>query len=100
MLCAHIDLNHQHSFIKLHLGAAPEPVDTEALRVELAELQQKCNLLMEENSELRNKVGCRYMMSKCVFNQSCKCLLKHLTPAFYHFQLMQYETSPDNAAAD
>uniref|UniRef100_A0A3B4BMQ2 Uncharacterized protein n=1 Tax=Periophthalmus magnuspinnatus TaxID=409849 RepID=A0A3B4BMQ2_9GOBI len=44
-------------FIKLHLGAAgPEPADTEALRMELSDLQQKCNMLMEENKELRNRL--------------------------------------------
>ncbi|KAF7652002.1 hypothetical protein LDENG_00102760 [Lucifuga dentata] len=44
-------------FIKLHLGAAAaEPADAEALRMELADLQQKCNLLMEENKELKNRL--------------------------------------------
>ncbi|KAK1880763.1 c-Myc-binding protein [Dissostichus eleginoides] len=52
-----IDLNQLHSFIKLHLGAAsPEPADVETLRMELADLQQKCNLLMGENKELRNRL--------------------------------------------
>ncbi|KAG7499811.1 hypothetical protein JOB18_000297 [Solea senegalensis] len=49
--------NNALDFIKLHLGAAgPEPADSETLRSELADLQQKCNLLMEENKELRNKL--------------------------------------------
>ncbi|XP_068603777.1 C-Myc-binding protein [Brachionichthys hirsutus] len=49
--------NNALDFIKLHLGAAgPEPADTEALRMELDDLQQKFNLLMEENKELRNKL--------------------------------------------
>ncbi|CAL9691716.1 unnamed protein product [Knipowitschia caucasica] len=49
--------NNALDFIKLHLGAAgPEPADTEALRMELSDLQQKFNLLMEENKELRNKL--------------------------------------------
>uniref|UniRef100_A0A8C4FCV4 c-Myc-binding protein n=1 Tax=Dicentrarchus labrax TaxID=13489 RepID=A0A8C4FCV4_DICLA len=49
--------NNALDFIKLHLGAAgPEPADVETLRMELADLQQKCNLLMEENKELRNRV--------------------------------------------
>ncbi|KAL3043459.1 c-Myc-binding protein-like [Trematomus bernacchii] len=44
-------------FIKLHLGAAsPEPADVETLRMELADLQQKCNLLMGENKELKNRL--------------------------------------------
>uniref|UniRef100_A0A3Q4HGN9 MYC binding protein n=1 Tax=Neolamprologus brichardi TaxID=32507 RepID=A0A3Q4HGN9_NEOBR len=48
--------NNALDFIKLHLGAAgPEPADTEALRTELADLQQKCSELMEENKELRIK---------------------------------------------
>ncbi|XP_026156777.1 C-Myc-binding protein [Mastacembelus armatus] len=49
--------NNALDFIKLHLSAAgPEPADTEALRMELADLQQQCNLLMEENKELRNRL--------------------------------------------
>ncbi|TDH03815.1 hypothetical protein EPR50_G00145970 [Perca flavescens] len=49
--------NNALDFIKLHLGAsAPEPADAVALRMELADLQQKCNLLMEENKELRNRL--------------------------------------------
>ncbi|XP_037548786.1 C-Myc-binding protein [Nematolebias whitei] len=56
-------------YIKLHLGAAgPDPADAEALRLELADLQQKCNLLLEENKTLKNR-------------------------------LLQYEASPDEAAA-
>ncbi|XP_075962559.1 C-Myc-binding protein [Anarhichas minor] len=44
-------------FIKLQLDAAgPESADAEALRMELADLQQKCNLLMGENKELRNRL--------------------------------------------
>uniref|UniRef100_A0AAQ4QXE4 MYC binding protein n=1 Tax=Gasterosteus aculeatus aculeatus TaxID=481459 RepID=A0AAQ4QXE4_GASAC len=44
-------------FIKLQLnGPGPDPVDSEALRMELADLQQKCNLLMGENKELRNRL--------------------------------------------
>ncbi|XP_075995222.1 C-Myc-binding protein [Genypterus blacodes] len=44
-------------FIKLHLGAAAaEPADAGALRMELSDLQQKCNLLMEENKELKNRL--------------------------------------------
>ncbi|KAM3596032.1 uncharacterized protein V6R79_007230 [Siganus canaliculatus] len=41
-------------FIKLHLGS-PE-LDAEALRAEVADLHQKCNVLMEENKELRNRL--------------------------------------------
>ncbi|XP_028316803.1 C-Myc-binding protein [Gouania willdenowi] len=49
--------NNALDFIKLHLGVgAPEPADTEALRMELDDLQRKCNLLMEENKELRNRL--------------------------------------------
>uniref|UniRef100_A0A3Q3K8B3 MYC binding protein n=1 Tax=Monopterus albus TaxID=43700 RepID=A0A3Q3K8B3_MONAL len=49
--------NNALDFIKLHLGAAgPEPADTETLRMELADLQQKYSLLMEENKELRNRL--------------------------------------------
>nr|XP_046274453.1 C-Myc-binding protein [Scatophagus argus] len=49
--------NNALDYIKLHLGAsASEPEDAEALRMELADLQQKHNLLVEENKELRNKL--------------------------------------------
>ncbi|XP_073340005.1 C-Myc-binding protein [Pagrus major] len=49
--------NNALDFIKLHLGVTgPEPTDAESLRMELADLQQKCNLLMEENKELRNRL--------------------------------------------
>ncbi|XP_072304200.1 C-Myc-binding protein [Eucyclogobius newberryi] len=49
--------NNALDFVKLHLGAAgPEPADTEALKMELSDLQQKCNMLMEENKELRNRL--------------------------------------------
>uniref|UniRef100_A0A3B3Y128 MYC binding protein n=1 Tax=Poecilia mexicana TaxID=48701 RepID=A0A3B3Y128_9TELE len=45
-------------YIKVHLGGVVcgEPTDTEVLQAELADLQQKFNLLMEENKELRNKL--------------------------------------------
>lgn len=44
-------------FIKLHLGVVdPEQADAETLRMELADLQEKCNQLMEENKELKNKL--------------------------------------------
>lgn len=44
-------------FIKLQLGATgPAPEDTEALHAEVADLKQKCNLLMAENKELRNRL--------------------------------------------
>ncbi|XP_029920235.1 C-Myc-binding protein [Myripristis murdjan] len=50
--------NNALDFVKLHLGAADsEPASAEALRVEVAELQQKCELLMEENKELRNRLS-------------------------------------------
>ncbi|PWA16785.1 hypothetical protein CCH79_00017844, partial [Gambusia affinis] len=46
------------TYIKVHLGGVvcAEPTDTEVLQTELADLQQKLNLLMEENKELRNKL--------------------------------------------
>ncbi|XP_075886480.1 C-Myc-binding protein [Nelusetta ayraudi] len=57
-LCEETDKpNNALDFIKLHLGAAgPEPAEAEALRTEMADLQQKFNLLMEENKELRNRL--------------------------------------------
>lgn len=56
-LRVYVGPNRQSSFIKLHLGATgAEPEDAEALHAELADLTQKCNLLMAENKELRNRV--------------------------------------------
>ncbi|KAK3558581.1 hypothetical protein QTP86_021687, partial [Hemibagrus guttatus] len=44
------------SFIKQHLSAGdPDSSQAEVLRVELEELQQKYDLLQEENRELRNR---------------------------------------------
>ncbi|KAM4539891.1 C-Myc-binding protein [Odontesthes bonariensis] len=49
--------NNALDFVKLHLGAAGlDPADAEGLRMELADLQQKCSLLTEENKELRNRL--------------------------------------------
>ncbi|CAN9492951.1 unnamed protein product [Ophioblennius macclurei] len=49
--------NNALDFIKLHLGAAGlESADAKALRLEVADLQQKCDLLVEENKELRNRL--------------------------------------------
>lgn len=45
------------SFIKQHLSTGdPDSRHSEVLRVELEELQQKYDLLQEENRELRNRV--------------------------------------------
>ncbi|KAB5565249.1 hypothetical protein PHYPO_G00238940 [Pangasianodon hypophthalmus] len=44
-------------FIKQHLSAGdPDSSQVEVLRVELEELQQKYDLLQEENRELRNRL--------------------------------------------
>uniref|UniRef100_A0AAY5KV60 c-Myc-binding protein n=1 Tax=Esox lucius TaxID=8010 RepID=A0AAY5KV60_ESOLU len=49
--------NNALDFLKHHLGVAgAEPADTEALRLELSELQQKLDLLTEENRDLRNRL--------------------------------------------
>ncbi|XP_013885966.1 C-Myc-binding protein [Austrofundulus limnaeus] len=47
--------NNALDYIRLHLGAT-EPADAEALRQEVADLQQKFHLLMEENRELKNRL--------------------------------------------
>ncbi|MCJ8735507.1 hypothetical protein PDJAM_G00247810, partial [Pangasius djambal] len=45
------------SFIKQHLSAGdPDSSQAEVLRVELEELQQKYDLLQEENRDLRNRL--------------------------------------------
>ncbi|XP_056154482.1 c-Myc-binding protein-like isoform X2 [Lampris incognitus] len=44
-------------FIKTHLGAAgSNPAVTSDLQQELAELQQRCDQLLEENKALKNKL--------------------------------------------
>ncbi|KAK6327906.1 hypothetical protein J4Q44_G00035520 [Coregonus suidteri] len=49
--------NNALDFLKHHLGVAgAEPADAEALRLELTELQQKWDLLMKENKDLRNRL--------------------------------------------
>ena len=54
---------HCFSFLKQHLGAnGPETADVEALKLEVAELRQKCEQLSEENCDLKAKVG----FLKCV----------------------------------
>jgi hypothetical protein len=46
------------SFIKQNLGPpVEEPADVGSLREEMAELEQKYELLLQENKELRQKVG-------------------------------------------
>ncbi|KAL2078033.1 hypothetical protein ACEWY4_025718 [Coilia grayii] len=52
--------NNALDFIKSHLsGVGVEVSDTEALRLELTELQQKYNTLMEENKDLKKRL-CHY----------------------------------------
>ncbi|XP_072530145.1 C-Myc-binding protein [Salminus brasiliensis] len=49
--------NNALEFIRQHLGTAgPDSADVESLRLELTELQQKYDLLVEENRELRNRL--------------------------------------------
>ncbi|XP_066573650.1 C-Myc-binding protein [Amia ocellicauda] len=49
--------NNALDFLKQHLGVSgPEAADVEALRVELAELRQKYELVLEENKELKAKL--------------------------------------------
>jgi hypothetical protein len=44
--------------LKYHIGAkGPETADVEALRIEVAELRQKLELVQEENRLIREKVG-------------------------------------------
>ncbi|KAL6473367.1 hypothetical protein MHYP_G00169280 [Metynnis hypsauchen] len=44
-------------FIRQHLGPSePNGADAESLRLELAELQQKHDLLLEENKELKRRL--------------------------------------------
>ncbi|XP_055749818.1 c-Myc-binding protein-like isoform X1 [Salvelinus fontinalis] len=49
--------NNALDFLKHHLGVAGvETADAEALRLGVSELQQKCDLLTEENKELRKRL--------------------------------------------
>ncbi|XP_024251221.1 c-Myc-binding protein [Oncorhynchus tshawytscha] len=49
--------NNALDFLKHHLGVAGvETADVETLRLGVSELQQKCDLLMEENKELRKRL--------------------------------------------
>lgn len=92
-----VGLNRQFSFIKLHLGATgPEPDNAEALHAELAELKEKCDLLMAENKELRNRVRKNDGKNKQPLH------VYALTPAScVASQLMQYEPeTPSNGAAE
>ncbi|KAG5858001.1 c-Myc-binding protein-like [Anguilla rostrata] len=50
--------NNALDFLKQHLGVvSPEPADVETLRLELADLNQKYELLLEENKELKNRLS-------------------------------------------
>lgn len=61
--------------------------------MELSDLQQKCNLLMEENKELRNRVstGAKEPLSPAAGTSNFPLVT---------FQLMQYEPSPEGGAAE
>ncbi|XP_056143094.1 c-Myc-binding protein-like [Lampris incognitus] len=49
--------NNALEFLKQHLGAADQDsADTLALRQELAELRQKCALLVDENKDLKTRL--------------------------------------------
>ncbi|KAG5264714.1 hypothetical protein AALO_G00257220 [Alosa alosa] len=49
--------NNALDFIKNHLGSAGvESADTEALRLELTDLRHKCEMLTEENKDLKNRL--------------------------------------------
>ncbi|XP_020357442.1 c-Myc-binding protein-like [Oncorhynchus kisutch] len=49
--------NNALDFLKHHLGVAGvETADAETLSLGVSELQQKCDLLMEENKELRKRL--------------------------------------------
>ncbi|KAL7858825.1 hypothetical protein AOLI_G00189270 [Acnodon oligacanthus] len=49
--------NNALEFIRQHLGTSePDSADTESLRLELSELQQKHDLLLEENKELKRRL--------------------------------------------
>ncbi|KAJ7985295.1 hypothetical protein DPEC_G00350600 [Dallia pectoralis] len=49
--------NNALDFLKQHLGVgSQESTDTEALQQELNEMRQRCELLLEENKGLKNKL--------------------------------------------
>nr|XP_033812078.1 C-Myc-binding protein [Geotrypetes seraphini] len=50
--------NNALDFLKHHLGASgPETPDVEILRLELAELKQKYEVILEENRELKTRLA-------------------------------------------
>ncbi|XP_029427140.1 C-Myc-binding protein isoform X2 [Rhinatrema bivittatum] len=50
--------NNALDFLKHHLGASgPDTPDVETMRLELAELKQKYELILEENRELKGKLA-------------------------------------------
>ncbi|KAK0053571.1 C-Myc-binding protein [Biomphalaria pfeifferi] len=49
--------NNALDFLKQHLNVTgPDTADVEALKLEISELRQKCELLQEENNELKAKI--------------------------------------------
>ncbi|KAL0984756.1 hypothetical protein UPYG_G00146510 [Umbra pygmaea] len=49
--------NNALDFLKQHLGVAnQECVDAEALQQQLSEMRQRCELLVEENNELKTRL--------------------------------------------
>ncbi|KAL7868920.1 hypothetical protein SRHO_G00103040 [Serrasalmus rhombeus] len=49
--------NNALEFIRQHLGTGePDSADAESLRLELKELQQKHDLLLEENKDLKRRL--------------------------------------------
>ncbi|XP_014022108.1 c-Myc-binding protein [Salmo salar] len=49
--------NNALDFLKQHLGVAgQESADTEALQQELRDMRQRCELLAEENKDLKNRL--------------------------------------------
>ncbi|KAI4901854.1 hypothetical protein NFI96_005173 [Prochilodus magdalenae] len=56
-MCAYCVSLRLELFIRQHMGTGgPDSADAESLRLELTELQQKHDLLLEENKELRRRV--------------------------------------------
>lgn len=68
--------------------------------MELADLQQKCSELMEENKELRSRVIYLVYILYIWTIFGPDSVTFNLLVFLFIFQLMQYEPSPDGEAAE
>uniref|UniRef100_A0AAY4DR91 MYC binding protein n=1 Tax=Denticeps clupeoides TaxID=299321 RepID=A0AAY4DR91_9TELE len=63
-------------FIKTHFGVAH--AEAETLRLEISELQQKCEVLSRDNEDLRNRVSVLETSVTSSLSQCCTLLCRYL----------------------